>query len=199
MANAESGEISKIGFNKTQTIKISFWRLDLTFCPYFQGNRCSKLLSATPLAALNTHNSAGVCHPETKQNLDILEFFYTHAKHTIFMVLLKLLMDQGRSVSPYLTQCRKEGCDLLSAAFCSKACCVEISYGVRGGNVFLLNSGQIRQPSLKQSSHWVPNGIFPWVPLLGSHLFFRPLAKREGVLEPNSFCRQSYPCIYYTM
>lgn len=172
MANAESGEISKIGFNKTQTIKISFWRLHLTFCPYFQGNRCSKLLSAPPLAALNTHNSAGMCHLETKRNLSILGFFYTHAEHTIFMVLLKLLMDQGRLVCPYLTQCRKEGCDLLSAAFCSKACCVEVSYGVRGGNLFLLNSGQIRQPSLKQSSHWVSNGIFPLVPLLGSHLFF---------------------------
>lgn len=201
MANAESGEISKTGFNKTQTIKISFWRLDLTFCLYFQGNKCSKLLSATPLAALDTRSSAGCSGwecwsvppgDETNPQHPAI-FLYpcrTHGFHGSFKAL-------GGSGKACVSWHNTGGEGSLPAAFWSKARCVEVSCGVRGGNVFLLNRGRIRQPSLKQSSRWVSNGVFLSAPLLAVTFFHTTSqsGRCAGAKQPlhSSFCRQVIP------
>lgn len=166
MASAASGGISKIGFNKMQIVKISFWGLHPTFVSTsreINGQR-SKLLSATPLTALSTQHTSGrrrartleqrapgcTTRRQSKTSMSC-DFFHTRTEHTLLRALLKTSTYQRRPVCPYRIRCMRARRDWLSQllALCSQACCMEVSYSGRGGNLFSASSGQILWSSLK--------------------------------------------------
>lgn len=113
MANVESEGISKMRFDKMQPIKISFWRLDLTFCPCFKGNKwpaqwipfccsstCLEFTTHHALWAGTDTEGTGVWHlGQTNTTLQLF-FFFVSRQNTqfwwfFFRSRLKDLEDRG--------------------------------------------------------------------------------------------------------